>query len=293
MISLGPICEGTFKKRPSAKCKTPYVSDVTICSNDAEGAASAHSIDILAHSPSLGCSGLIDKGTSAKMILTSMDDYKQKKQVCSHKIQLVKLPHKGGVAEQPEHTLICVNPKLSEQLVELCFINNVFPSHLDFLNNVKSLKAEQSSTDVSFGSGDAEPSAQITKSRFDFFGKTKTNKNFILEVKSVPLIDPETNEAVFPDGPQKKKGAVISPRALKHINHLREICESKWDGYTILAFCVQRGDACGFKLSEKDPTYKNAVNMAKESGVIIIVLYFNWILVNSEAHCDLENIQIY
>lgn len=96
---------------------------------------------------------------------------------------------------------------------------------------------------------------------------------FILEVKSVPLVN-ERNVSYFPDGYRKKKDSVVSPRALKHINHLVELTNK---GYRcFLVFCIQRSDSTGFEISDKDKVYKDAVTKASLAGVNILAIYFDW-----------------
>ena len=46
------LVEGIIVKRPSAKCKTPYVADVILKERNES---------ILGHTPALGCCGLSDK----------------------------------------------------------------------------------------------------------------------------------------------------------------------------------------------------------------------------------------
>ncbi len=53
---LENVVEGEVAKRPSKICKTPYVADVII-----------NSEETLGHSPSLGCCGLVEKGSSVIM----------------------------------------------------------------------------------------------------------------------------------------------------------------------------------------------------------------------------------
>ena len=254
MNFIGPLVHASLIKRPSKTCKTPYVADVCIDSTEEV---------TMAHTPSLGCCGLIDNGTQCKMLMKKLEGVKK---TCSHRVEFVELPNK---------TLLCVNPKMSEDLVELVFANNKFSGI--GLNKCKSVSRE-----VSFTMADGE------NSRFDFAGVTKDNKEFILEVKSVPLTNKDSI-SYFPDGYRKKKGDVVSPRALKHIQHLEEMVGKGYQ--SILAFCVQRGDSKGFKLSDDDVTYKNAVLKAQENGVKVVVLYFNWELVESYAHCDLERVE--
>jgi DNA-binding sugar fermentation-stimulating protein len=79
----------------------------------------------------------------------------------------------------------------------------------------------------------------------------------------------------FPDGYRKKKGAVVSERALKHINELAEISHSKIIR-PIICFVIQRTDVGSFQASLLDPIYKSAFNDAVAKGVEVIVLVVSW-----------------
>lgn len=260
MLHVGPLLTGELLKRPSATCKTPYVADVHV---DALG----H--HVLAHSPSLGCCGLVDRGTRCTMLLGKLDPATSK--TCTHRIEFVELPD--------TKVILCVNPKVSEQLTEATFINNAFPQSLAHLNRSKALSRE-----VTF---EVHPDE---KSRFDFAGVDAAGRRFVLEVKSVPLVG-EDGLSYFPAGYTRKKGDVVSPRALKHIQHLEAMVTKGYDAY--LVFCVQRGDSKGFRVSEDDPVYRAAVHKARDNGVKILVLYFHWALVEGFAHCMLECVEVY
>ena len=79
----------------------------------------------------------------------------------------------------------------------------------------------------------------------------------------------------FPDGYRKKKGDLVSERALKHINELAEITQSKITR-PIICFVVQRTDVSSFQASLLDPIYKAAFNDAITKGVEVIVLVVSW-----------------
>ena len=95
--------------------------------------------------------------------------------------------------------------------------------------------------------------------------------------------------AYFPDGYRKKKGDIVSERALKHINELAEVTYSKIIR-PIICFVIQRTDVSSFQASNLDPTYKKAFDDAIEKGVEVIVLVVSW-NINGEAKfitCDLK-----
>ena len=232
------IQECVIKSRPSKTCKTPYVADISL-----------NNETYLGHTPSLGCCGLADK---EKNVLVEKMDGKGK---CDYSI-------KFGINTEGEQTsYIGIHTKLAESVVDNCLKNNLIKRL-----NVKEYKRE----------------VKYLNSRFDFAGKNQNDEEFILEVKSVPLAkytnkDQSFNEktAYFPDGYRKKKGDVVSERALKHINELKDLKINK-NIKTYMCYVVQRDDADSFTISDTDPIYKQAVKEAVESGVEIIVLKIKW-----------------
>jgi DNA-binding sugar fermentation-stimulating protein len=173
--------------------------------------------------------------------------------------------------------LIGIDPKLAETLVE----NALTQNYLKTLCNIRTYKRE----------------VCLLNSRFDFAGIDANGKYFVLEVKNVPLadyadvsscdrkkmikqgdfahIDILQKIAYFPDGYRKKKGMVVSERALKHINELAEISHSKIIR-PIICFVIQRTDVSSFQASLLDPIYKTAFNDAISQGVEVIVLVVSW-----------------
>ena len=194
--------------------------------------------EIISHAPSLGCSGLCEKDSI--VYLTQIEKPKQ----CSHVIHLSEI----------NNTIICIHPKNGEKIVEHCLKNN----YITTLKDLKVIRREK----------------KILNSRFDFLGIDKNNQYFILEVKSVPLC--KDGVSYFPEGYRKKKNDVISPRALKHIQELREIKFHCNDVRTIMCFVVQRSDSKTFKISDNDKIYKDAVFEAKNKGVELLAIQINW-----------------
>lgn len=265
LIQFTETVQGEIIKRPSQFCKTPYVADVIIDDEDAS--------QIMGHSPSLGCCGLAEKGST--VIMTKVKD--QKKQKCSHTIQLAM--HSEG----NNNVIIGINPKLGETIAEQSLIQNCILN----LTHVMSYHRE----------------VTVLNSRFDFAGKDSTGKPFIMEIKNVPLADyvdvPKKerklydstivnkpfNEkiAYFPDGYRKKSTDVVSPRALKHIQELEHIAiTSKGTVRTILCFIIQRDDVKQFQPSNIDLIYKDAVYKAHKNGVEIKTIQVKW---NSDGEC--------
>lgn len=259
LYSLGEIVEGIVIKRPSKICKTPYMADVKINNEEDE---------LLVHSPSLGCCGLVDP--NARIIMTPNENPNTKS---THRAQL------SYYCEGSNSVIVGVNPKLSEIIVEKALQKN----YIKNLTNVNTYKRE----------------VKMLNSRFDFAGIDNNGKPFVLEVKTVPLADyvdmtkkekrkylkenkkeiekiPFSNKiAYFPDGYRKSGDSIVSPRALKHIQELEEIA-TKSETRALLCFVIQREDASSFQPSNIDPIYKEAVIKAHNNGVEIITLQVKW-----------------
>lgn len=265
LFSLNGVTRGLITSRPSKTCKTPYVADIVIDGDD--------TTEELCHSPSLGCCGLAETGKT--VILSKLTSGKTK---CSHRVELATLIEERN----PEREIIIgINPKLGETIAELCLQKDCVLG----LTNIQSYRRE----------------TKMLNSRFDFTGVDENGREFIMEVKSVPLADyvdvpkkerknykKEIEEAAqddkisyFPDGYRKNSTAVVSPRALKHITELKEIVTTT-DKRAILCFIIQRTDVKQFQPSNIDLVYKEAVIDAWKSGVEIKTLQVEW---NREGEC--------
>ena len=256
--------------RPSKICKTPYVADIQL-----------HDGTIVqAHSASLGCCGLCEKGCYVYASPMKSNCPQTKSKICSYKIYLAEVNESKTIENInfTNHQLIGIEPKLAELLTERTLINNYLPT----LKNIKTYKRE----------------VKFDNSRFDFFGIDENNKHFILEVKNVPLCDyvdthekeksllekqgafknMQFNEKIsyYPDGYRKKKGAVVSERALKHINELKHQLIQKTVHRSIICFVVQRTDSSSFQASNLDPIYQKAFYNAINEGVEVIVIVIKW-----------------
>lgn len=257
LYELPPVIRGKVISRPSKHCKTPYVADVLI-----EDPETGEEMEVIAHSPSLGCCGLVEKG---KYVYVTKHE---KPKTCSHVVHLAEIQEKGFTF------MVGVHPKSAEKIARLCIENNC----IDGLHNVCNLESEKT----------------FLNSRFDFCGKDETGRNFILEVKSVPCADYEdifakerksrnyeswaydSKIAYFPDGYRKKVTDTVSPRALKHIQELKQLKFENPELRTILLFVIQRNDIVYFQASNIDPIYKNAVKEAYMAGVEILPIVVNW-----------------
>ena len=269
------IIPAIVTKRPSKICKSPYMADIII--NEEE---------YLAHSPSLGCSGLVD--AEKQVFVTELSSKNTKS---SHKIMfsLVSEMWEGELY----NSLVCTHPHIAETIVEHCLKENLF----DFLK-VKNYKSQ-----VTF-----------ENSRFDFCGVDDNDIEFILEVKSVPVADyhnvnkqtkkkmiknnsfvdkhPKEKIAIFPDGYIKPSKVPIpqSERANKHILELTNIKQNT-NKRTIMVYVVQRSDANMFVISELDTIYKENVKIAKENGVELYYIQMHWKYENNKIQGNIINTQ--
>lgn len=224
---------------------------------------------VLAHSASLGCNGLANAG--ARVYLQSTPGNK-----CAYKICLSE---KDGV-------VIGIYPKYAEEIVVTTLIGGWILG-----GGVQKYKREC----VMKVDG-------CVDSRFDFSGVDANGREFVLEVKTVPLATTRgdgTLVGYFPDGFRKKKSDPVSPRALKHVREL-EWLKTHTNKRCVLCFVVQRDDVRGFMCSDEDPEYKLAVAAAAEHGVEVLALRIGWNLAdcggglwNAEAVLYDEYLQVY
>ena len=260
LMKLDNLIECRVLKRPSKFCKTPYVADIITNNNE----------ELLAHTASLGCCGLVDCGATILVSKTM-----NKKSKCSHIVYL------SVIKDQ----IIGVHPKLAENMVEVALQKNL----LTRLQNVQKYQRET-----------AIYVKDLIDSRFDFTGIDSNGVRFIMEVKNVPLADyedvsskerkkmdftgrdPNSKVAYFPDGYRKKQTDTVSPRALKHIQELTLI-KSKTNIRCLMCYVIQRTDVNRFQASVIDPEYKEAFKKAVDAGVEIITMVVSW-NINGEAH---------
>jgi len=251
LYTIPNLVQGTVQARPSKTIKSPYVADIML---DGE------TTTCLGHTASLGCGGLAH--TSAKVLMIPTHGNK-----CDYRIVLSRvLSNNSTIAP----TYVGIYPKLAEELVENALHSNCIP----MLQNTSCVRRETS----------IHIEGEV-HSRFDFSGLDNTGREFVLEVKNVPLAHEaveninntvsKTTRAYFPDGYRKNKNDTVSERALKHVRELQKLIELQRKR-TILCFVVQRDDVEAFETAQTDPQYRNAVREANEHGVEIIVLHVKW-----------------
>lgn len=264
IIHMKHIEKAKVIKRPSKHIKSPYVGDICLIHEE--------EIEYLCHTPSLGCCGLAD--TNSTILVSDLRENGKTKSDFRAEASIYY--------EKDKHSsvIVGINPKLGETIAEECIKRNLIQDL-----KIKKYKREQT----------------IGNSRFDFVGKTKENIMCIIEVKTVPLanyVDMEEKElqkklkkgvinfteydfnnkiSYFPVGYRKKKGDVISERALKHIQELEKIKLKYGDTIrTILLYVIQRNDSSSFTTSIIDPIYKCAIKQASMNGVEIKTVQVEW-----------------
>ena len=258
LYQLENLVEASVLKRPSKHIKTPYVADVLL-----------NNTEVLGHSPSLGCGGLADVGSTVFMTPA------KEKSKCDYTFYLSEVSDED---HPDEKIIVGIHPKIAETLMEICLTRNL----LSKLQNVRGYRRE---TKLNI--------PNLVNSRFDFTGIDENGRNFILEVKNVPLADYEDlpakerkhknykdrnfhdKVAYFPDGYRKKRNDPISPRALKHLQELTKIKKIS-NVRCLLGFVIQRSDVSCFQASVIDPQYKEAFKIAIETGVEIFAMVIQW-----------------
>lgn len=268
LLKLDGLVEATVSKRPSYYVKSPYVADISL---------SNHTITALAHTPSLGCCGLCEKGST--VLISEIVSSNTKTSIPRNKAGL-KCEYTIWLSLINDTQIVGINPRLAEMLVDSAIKLNCIKA----LNNVRNYCREVSIKMDNF-----------VDSRFDFAGIDENGTHFIMEVKNVPLADFEdvskkdmykydftdrdnnSKVAYFPDGYRKASKDTVSPRALKHITELAKM--KKTFGHRIrciMCYVIQRTDVNRFQPSVIDPEYRQAFKEAQMSGVEMVTMVVQW-----------------
>ena len=231
--------------RPAKKNKSPYLADIILKGKK-----------YMAHTPSLGLSGLIKTG--AKVLV---EENNNKKNVSQYKIVSVKIKE---FETNNKFIYVGANPVLVNKLFQTCIEKKIikFPKIISI-----------------------KPEVCFNGSRIDFkFVDTKGVHHYI-ECKYAPTVDyhPEhkpvknvsvgkkdnyQRASIFPDGWQYKKGAVVSERAIKH---LKSLIKGVRQGHKCYNFYFSlRDDVIYFRPNyEKDIIFSNLLEDAVKKGVIV------------------------
>jgi DNA-binding sugar fermentation-stimulating protein len=257
IYTLSQLYKAIILSRPSKICKSPYLADIKVFDDD----ENIIEENVMAHSPALGCCGLIAQ--NIYVLCTKSNSIKNKSKYVIYNII------------QEDTSIIGVNPMIANPIVKSLLLKN----KIEEFQNITLLQSE----------------ITIDESRFDFTFFNENGQKVFLEVKNVPLadvVDVSLKErkkmdlsnydmtkkiAIFPDGYRKNKDEPISVRALKHVNHLTSIHKENPDIICALVFLIQRTDVVSFKPSSLDPIYQKAVYSALENGVKILPICVKWI----------------
>lgn len=276
----------TVLHRPSKINKSPYLADIVI---DATGEIS------IAHSPSLGCGGLITSGVKVYVVESESKakDKNVSKYILYH-VQNIEKIISGPVPFEIIHSPICAHPNMANIIVGKMLEKKMIVG----LENLTHIKAESSIEPlVKIENFNEDCKLENEKTcRFDFsgtFGLEAELLNVLIEVKCVPLADyvdvlpkirnktlseikPEDKKlkAIFPYGTARKY-ELVSPRALKHIKNL-EAYSSQKNYKTFMIYITMRDDVEAIKISELDVEYRKAVFEAQRNGVNLLGYSIRW-----------------
>lgn len=247
------VVTGTVVNRPSKVCKTPYVCDLRL----EDGRV------CLAHTPSLGCNGMVDAGAT---VIAS----KQTTGKCEYKVI-------GSLQEEDSKTYIVgVDPGIAERMAGVALSTGLVDGIAARILNTQST---------------------LNECRFDYSGVTAENEPFICEVKNTSIavyenLPPkqvkkmsfadrafDTKVAIFPSG-YKPKGQTHSERALKHAIELTRVRTMSVQRAIrcVLLYVIQRTDIQRFQVTVGDTPYLDAVAKARESGVELKTLVVDWVM---------------
>jgi DNA-binding sugar fermentation-stimulating protein len=243
-----PLVRAKVLARPSKINKSPYLADIEI-----DGAAAG-----MAHTPALGCCGLIAAGATVWVMPAPSS-----KSVSSYVIYLV---------EEADGNIICAHPTVANEVAAgMLAAGIVVPGLRDIRREVV---------------------AADTECRFDFCGMDTDGIRTIVEVKSAPIADTvdcmprdrakalteagpnPPKMAIFPHG-NRRKDDVISPRALKHTQTMHGLVESG-KARCIMLYLTMRTDVERFTVSAVDHIYRQAVMDACDAGVEIQAWSVRW-----------------
>ena len=238
LASFPSLLRATVIRRPSAVIKSPYVADIRL---DDGGAA-------LCHTPGLGAGGYVEAGQT-----------------------IYVAPNQSGTKTQYT-TYLAALAALSTTAPIYIGIHPYSPQYIPYDTIVHAL----------YPNATWEQEVTVGNSRFDFRGTTPTQHHIYLEIKTVITSLGDSAEeteryAAFPVGYKRRKGEVISPRALKHVVHLTELVRHPDTHACVLLFLIARFDCrAGFTVNPADKEYYRAVVDAVRAGVQVRALALDY-----------------
>jgi DNA-binding sugar fermentation-stimulating protein len=242
-----PLHRAKITARPSASNKSPYLVDVVLHDDPTQEPQ-------IAHNPALLCGGRLDKGA----IVYVMASPPESKGLSKYQVMLL----------EAEQTLIITNTQYGNHIAA----EIIKQGYLGWIPETLKAEVTHGESRFDFGGSRASPLNGSRSQRElgnDFGGSSANKQDFFIEVKSVPLLDTAGKAAIFPVGNRKHKADdPVSPRAVKHAEHLTALTTSKTHKTTLL-FLAMRPDPTHFQISTADITYNNAIRKAHEAGVAL------------------------
>lgn len=241
----GGLLEARVIARPSKVCKSPYLADIEI------GETGEIAV---AHTPALGCGGLVAEG---KTVFVGL---------------------RGGAPGVSKYIIYCakgdgediigIHPTLANQLVRTMIERGLI------CHDVEGPKSEASNGDCRFDFSANEGNTFIeVKSAIIGDYVDCLNRWRIIQLAAAKAVG-SPKMAIFPYGTERKEG-LVSERALKHVHGLiRLATEGK---RSILIYVTQRTDCDYIRISSLDAVYRKAVmEDALKGGVEIIGVALRW-----------------
>jgi len=249
------VLGASIVSRPSKAIKTPYVADVVLSRVTSDEPC-------LAHTPSLGCNGMVDR--DAQVYLVEKDSKSKAK--CKYTVIAARISEKG------HDVIVGVEPSLGEKLGRDILVSGI-------LDNLIAKTIDNQFT--------------YEDCRFDFKGITTSNEPFICEVKNVSIavyenirpLQQKKNDystraydskiAIFPSG-FKPKGQTHSERAVKQTRRLTEIKKKHPEVRCLILYVIQRDDITSFQISRGDQIYLETIKEALAASVEIAAVSIGW-----------------
>lgn len=218
----------------------------------------------LAHTPSLGCNGVVDNGVAVIVVERTSATRK-----CKYGVIASLLKDKG------ETIVVGVDPSLAERFAGEMLMTGLVPG-------LKVKPGTDLLTQRTYGD-----------CRFDYCGVGDDCRPFICEVKNVSVAeyddvhprvrirtdysdrDIRDKVALFPSG-YRPKGQTHSERALKHTQTLAKIKRDHPEMRCVILFVVQRDDANVFRPCNGDMHYVKAICDARDAGVEVYAVRVRW-----------------
>lgn len=310
LLDLGELVMGRVVKRPSAKVRSPYVSDVMLLDKDGNEGET-----IQAHSPALDVGGLC---VPSSIVLMSKRPPGGK---TSHAIELLYAPAPDkAIVEGKDGVLVGVHPSLGEKLAEIVLQKGLLQDVIGFGEaklctrkrsspKKKKKTIEESEEEKSVQNDGLILRRQCTygDSRVDFEITDNTSPHptrSLVEVKNVVCSDyasdlaPEktgpnhcvikadgenySRTAIFPWGRvgQTFEGKkVVSERAIKHLRNLGHLTATDENiNEAIVLFVINRSDCEHMRAChEACPTFAMELkNLSKKKGCKITSFRVRW-----------------